>query len=203
MARSRRSIALALSAVTAVVLCSCGVPTNDGPQALPDKGVPFGLLSPSTTAPSTTLAPGPSLATPITVYFVSGTSGHLVGIVRHVPFPGTVQERVAALLQGPTNAETTFGITTSITTSTPTRVLNVSTEGATITVNLTSEFAQLTGPELISAVAQIVYTVTEVPSVTGVLFEISGQPVSVPVASGTLASSPVNRSAYSSLAPTG
>ena len=196
-----RPVAVALSAVFAAVLCSCGVPTNDGPQALPNKSVPFGLLSPSTTTPSTTLAPGPSLATPVTVYFVSGTTGHLIGILRHVPFPGSEQERIGALLQGPTNAETAFGITTSITTSTPTRVLSVSTAGATVTVNLTSEFAQLTGPELISAVAQIVYTVTELPSVTGVLFQIAGQPVSVPVASGTLASTPVNRTEYSSLAP--
>lgn len=108
---------------------------------------------------------------------------------------------VTVLLRGPTNAETAQGVDTAITTPTSTRVIGVSVSAGIATVNLTSAFAQITGPGLIVAVAQIVFTVTQEPSVTGVLFEIASQPVAVPLASGTLASAPVNRLGFAALAP--
>jgi hypothetical protein len=49
-------------------------------------------------------------------------------------------------------------------------------------------------------VAQIVFTVTSLPGATGVTFQLAGQPVDVPVASG--AQVPVaNRLQFAALAP--
>ena len=51
-------------------------------------------------------------------------------------------------------------------------------------MNLGGTFGQLVGPPEIQAVAQVVFTASALPGVTGVTFELAGQPVEVPVASG-------------------
>ncbi len=56
--------------------------------------------------------------------------------------------------------------------------------GGVATVNLGGTFGQLVGQAQIQAVAQIVFTATALPGVTGVTFELAGQAVDVPMASG-------------------
>ena len=69
-------------------------------------------------------------------------------------------------------------------------------------VDLTSEFELgASSRSLQLRLAQVVYTVTQFPTVTAVRFSIDGTPVNVFSGSGIVLSHPVRRSAYRSLAP--
>ena len=101
-------------------------------------------------------------------------------------------------LAGPTDAESAAGLQSAVTTQTT--VLGANIAGGTATVNLGGTFGQLVGPPQIQAVAQVVFTASALPGVTGVTFELTGQPVDVPVASGALV--PVATTAqFAALAP--
>jgi spore germination protein GerM len=90
-------------------------------------------------------------------------------------------------------------VSTAITTDV--RLLGVSVDGAIVTLDLSRAFATVGNPQQIEALAQLVWTVTAVPDVTGVRFAIEGEPVEVPTGDGTLTTSPVGRSAYTAYAP--
>jgi hypothetical protein len=61
-----------------------------------------------------------------------------------------------------------------------------------VTVNMNTAFGAITGNNTELAVAQIVTTIVNANgATTGVLFEIDGQRTSVPIANGSLVSTPV------------
>ena len=65
------------------------------------------------------------------------------------------------------------------------------------TVNFNEAFGQITGSDSELAVAQVVFTVVaETSLTTGVLFQINGVTITVPVANGTQATGPVYLSQY-------
>ena len=108
--------------------------------------------------------------------------------------------RSAALVQGPTNTEAQQERLESAVPAETTLLGVVTGPTGIVTVNLGGTFKQLVGQANIQAVAQIVYTVSAQPGVTGVTFELSGQAVDVPTASG--AQVPVADPAeYAPLAP--
>jgi spore germination protein GerM len=180
------------------VLAGCGVPVDRSPSALPRKGIPFRLLQPSPQATTTTSAPLPVEA-PVSIYLVAST-GHLVAVTREVP---AAQESLAAvisaLVRGPTNPESLAGLASAL--PAQTTVLGAVTAGTGIaTINLGGTFGQLVGQPQIEAAAQIVFTATALPGVSGVAFELEGHAVGVPVASG--AQVPVaNRAQFAPIAP--
>ena len=106
-----------------------------------------------------------------------------------------------ALLAGPTAAERADGIRTEIPRGT--RLLpDLSISKGVAKVDLTSDFE--TGApsrSLKLRLAQVVYTLTQFPTVKSVRFEIDGSPVSVFSSGGIVLDHPVGRSAYKSLAP--
>jgi hypothetical protein len=196
----RPGSAVSLATVVLVIclaLAGCGVPVDRVPSALPRKGIPFGLLRPS--APSTTTTSTPTPVESVSIFLVT-SSGRLVAVTRTV---AAAQESLAtvleALVRGPTNTEAAAGLESAVPAQTAVLGAVIGTE-ADATVDLGGTFGQLVGQAQIQAVAQIVFTATSLPGVTNVTFELSGQPVNVPVASG--ASVPVaNRSQFAPLAP--
>lgn len=174
-------LALAALAVAAVALAACGVPVDSAPSALPKNGVPFGLLGPSAPPSTTSTVPSP-VEVPVRIYFV-GPGGRLVAVARDVPVaaPG-ITTVLGALIDGPTDAEAAAGLQNSVPTQTV--VLGATLTSGVATVNLGGTFGQLVGQTQIDAVAQIVFTATALPGVNGVSFELNGQAVEVPVASG-------------------
>ena len=179
--RGRRAVA-AVAAVTVLGLAGCGVPVDRSPTALPRRGIPFGLLLPSSPSSTTTSAPSP-VSVPIRIFLVS-PSGHLVAVARQVPAASVSLDTVLdTLVKGPTNEETAAGLQSAV--PPQTTVLGVVVgAGGVATVNLGGTFGQLVGQTQIEAVAQIVFSVTGVSGVTGVTFELTGQAVNVPTASG-------------------
>ncbi|HVC70719.1 MAG TPA: GerMN domain-containing protein [Acidimicrobiales bacterium] len=171
----------AVVAVTVLGLAGCGVPVDRSPTTLPRRGVPFGLLRPSSRS-TTTSAPSPASAA-IRIFLV-GPSGRLAAVARQVPASQEALSAVlGALVVGPTNAEAAAGLGSAVPSQT-TVLAAVVGQGGVATVNLGVNFAQLVGQAQIEAVAQIVFSATGVTGVTGVTFELAGRAVKVPVASG-------------------
>jgi len=200
--RVRSWLLMAGAGVLSVVLfAGCGVPVDSSPSALPRKDVPFGLLQQSAPTTTTTSLPSPVELVPVSIYLIA-PSGHLTEVTRQVP--GAPEEplfaALTALVQGPTNTEAQQDRLESAVPAQTTLLGVVTGPTGIITVNLGGTFKQLVGQANIQAVAQIVYTVSAQAGVTGVTFELSGQAVDVPTASG--AQVPVaNPTQYAPLAP--
>jgi hypothetical protein len=196
--RGRRRAITAIGACGVLVaLAGCGVPVDKEPSALSRHGIPFDLLAPTQSTTTLTTAPSP-IEVPVQIFLI-GPNAHLVSVTRAVSVsPPDLATVLRALLAGPTDTESAAGLQSALTTQTT--VLGANIAGGTATVNLGGTFGQLVGPPQIQAVAQVVFTASALPGVTGVTFELSGQPVEVPVASG--AQVPVATTAqFAALAP--
>jgi hypothetical protein len=185
------------AAVASLGVAACGVPIDAQPAALSRAGIPFNLLDPSSPATTSTTAPSP-VEVPVKIFFL-GPAGHLAPRDRDVPVSAPDLVTVlTALVAGPTDAEAAAGLQSAI--PVQTTVLGATISGGVATVNLGLTFGQLVGPPQIQAVAQVVFTAAALPGVTGVTFQLEGQSVDVPVASG--AQVPVaSPSQFASLAP--
>ncbi len=179
---------------TGVSAASCGVTVQGTPQAIAKSKVPFGLMK--EVAPTTSLIS--SSRESLQVYMVD--SGHLMAISRSVSGRVTLVEEIEQLLAGPTDAESFVGITTDLPAETNIKV--VRQDNSNLQVNLTGNFASINGQDQILAIGQIVYSLTQVPGISSVSFELNGQSTEVPTANGTLVTGPVTRLDYFQLAQT-
>jgi spore germination protein GerM len=144
--------------------------------------------------------PSPAFTVPVLVYLVDPTAQHLVSSQRLVAPPAQLSAVLDALLAGPTASELALGVQTAI--SSGVRVLGASVDGGVATVNFNSAFGQISGPQQVLAVAQVVFTVTsQLTPETGVAFEIGGTPTDVPIATGAQVPGPVHLLQYVALAP--
>jgi hypothetical protein len=83
-----------------------------------------------------------------------------------------------------------------------TRFLGLRIDAGIATVNLSREFESGGGSaSVLGRLAQVVYTLTQFPTVTGVRFELDGEPVTVFSGEGVLLDSPVDRSDYTDQLP--
>lgn len=192
-----RTVAVAVLATMGLMASGCGVRGEESPRALPVDSVPFGLLDepPITT---TTAPPKSSVEkATVLVYFVRG--GSMYPVVRQVNAPPTVAKSLTALLFGTLEDEASQGIRSAIN---PAAAIQArSLDPATFLVDLSPEFIQGPTSEQVLGLAQIVYTATGVPGVTGVRFTINGAPIEVPTPSGSLTSAPIGREAFAEFAP--
>ena len=132
--------------------------------------------APPTTAPSTTATPTTVALPPIdepgvALYFVRGETLTVVGRWLGTMAP---DELVRALLAGPTDVERANGITSLIPVGTQLR--GVIVEGNAATVDLSAEYESMGGSLAVTlAVAQVTYTLTQLPGVDNVWFRIDGE----------------------------
>lgn len=186
-ARGRRPLLRAALAglFLTLVVTGCGV----GPQDRPE---------PVTTAARTPTGTGTDsrpTGTQLTVYFVRGA---VLAPVERPTGAATTAAALEQLVSGPTRSEAATGIRTAL----PPEVVGVDDdlpEGLT-TVSVTRGFTGLAGGDQLLAVAQVVWTLTELPRVTEVRFVVEDRPVEVP-ADGGLTDQPVDRDDYRSVAP--
>jgi spore germination protein GerM len=190
-------LSLSIAVVLAILVSACGVPSSGGPQTIAPSGVPFGLLSNKKEPVQERVSPAHPTA-PVSIYLLD--QGHLAPVAREVHFPAPLPtlatEALDALLAGPTLAEAENGYQTAI--STGTRLLSVSVTAGVATVNFSSAFGMIVGADQIPAVAQVVYTITGIPGISSVAFQISGQPIAVPVpgTAGAQVNGPVSRAQF-------
>ena len=107
---------------------------------------------------------------------------------------------VQGLLAGPTDVERLEGIQTQIPDGT--ELLGLSIDKGIATVDLTSEFESGGGSASMSMrLAQVVFTLTQFPTVKGVQFALDGQPIEVLGGEGVVIDHPLTRKDYAELVP--
>lgn len=184
----------------AVVLgaTGCGIPTATSPTPIARSDVPYHLLDPATTTTTTVPRSTPAVGVTEQIYLVA-PDGHLVAVAREVAVPASQTQVLGALLAGPTATESASGILSYLGDT----GVQVTTDAASgvATVHFATDPIQVVGPDQTLAIAQVVYTVTQQPGVTGVSFEIGGTPIEVPTAAGAQVPGPVSRADYAPQAP--
>jgi hypothetical protein len=184
------------------------VPTvapTPGPSV--EQGEPDVTAGPTPTAgePSATPAASAGGSTIVRSYFYLGAepdAAGLVALLREVPETRAVATAaMSGLLAGPTASESADR---AITTAVPdgTRLLGLSIDDGIATVDLSSEFESGGGSaSIFIRLAQVVYTLTQFPSVQSVLFQIEGRPVTVFSSEGVVLDGPVGRGDYEDQLP--
>jgi spore germination protein GerM len=119
-------------------------------------------------------------------------------VVRQVNAPPTVAKALTSLAFGPLEDEAGSGVRSAIN---PTAAMQArALDGGTYLVDLSSEFAQGSVSEQVLGLAQVIWTATDIPGVTGVRFTLNGAPIQVPTPNGATGG-PVGREAFAELAP--
>lgn len=120
---------------------------------------------------------------------------------RTEPFtPGVGRAALTALLAGPNELERSVDVGTAVPTGT--RLLGLDIDGGIATVDLSGAFESGGGTASTTMrLAQVVYTLTQFPTVKGVRFRLDGRPVSVFGGEGIVLDRPATRKDYEALLP--
>jgi germination protein M len=202
-------VVFALSFATAACMGSPGSSATVRPVASPTPSValagrevtsepsasPSAEIAPSA---SPTAAPTPSGTTTVRAYFIlDGPVGNagLVPVLREIPAtPAIAGAAMAALLEGPDGAERDASPPISSEVPTGTELLDLSIEDGVATVDLSGEFdSGGTSASHISRLAQVVYTLTQFPSVKSVEIRVDGRPVTAFGSDGVVLDGPIGR----------
>lgn len=148
--------------------------------------------------------------TAVTLYYLApggenpGRAGpFLVAVERRIPSTQRIAlATLRELFEGPTAGDEALvaGVSTSIPSSA--LVLDVGIVDGLATVDLSREFESGGGSfSMFARLAQVVYTVSQWPTVDEVAFELDGQPVTVFSGEGIVLDGPVSRADYHDLLP--
>jgi spore germination protein GerM len=158
------------------------------------------------TSPSDGPSASPAGTTIVRAYFVlagpQGSEG-IVPVLREVPATKAVAAAaMTALLEGPNGREGAATPKISTTIPSGTQLLGLSIDKSVATVDLSREFESGGGSaSVLGRLAQVVYTLTQFPSVKSVLFEVEGREVHAFGGEGAVLDGPVGRSDYESVLP--
>lgn len=189
------SLALALAA--SVAACGGGKPAPAGPGATTEP--PAATSAPTTPAATTPTGTTPAPAFTYEVWFLRGEQLQAVKrTAEKTPLVATTAVR--SLLTGPDEQDVAQGLTTAIPRGTKLRGVTVADRIAT--VDLSSEYESGGGSLSMTArLAQVVFTLTQFPTVDRVRFKLDGQPVHVFSGEGIVLDHPVGRADYDALLP--
>ena len=181
----RRLLAGVIVSGFVAVLAACGVSTDSRPrEILPDE-------QPSDVGVAQTGSAQPG--TGATVYFLGPESPG-----EHAPLTAVGREgradpasRLMALLDGPTATEQDAqGLRTAVPAGTTLRSAALDSQG-TLLVDVSAEFLVGAGDILLDAVAQIVFTASEIDGVKRVRLLVDGEPQDWPTSSGNSTREPL------------
>jgi len=183
----RRALALAVAGL--LVLGACN---GSRVEVIPQEDLPADIYG----------ATGPQRSTNLVLYLVQGN--RLVRVSRVGRAPGEVAEvAIKELLAGPTAEELNRGIETRMPEGLELRSIEV--DGGVAQVNLTGDFVVVQDPadphEYLLRVAQIVWTLDELPDINAVRFLIEGQPRAVLDQDRNTITTPVARKRYQRFEP--
>jgi spore germination protein GerM len=167
----------------ALVGTACGVKTDDGPRDIPeseqlDLSTPGNAGAGAATGTSRIYLIGPD---------ASGQGSLLQPVARAAATPTELME---ALLAGANASELDQQYRSAIPVGTELRSATVTS--TTMLVDLSDDILQLSGSDLVDALAQIVFTASEYPEVTQVRVDVNGVEQQFPVGDGTLQSDPLD-----------
>lgn len=196
--------AAVLVASLGFLLASCGA--DEAQQAGPLPSVPASETVAASTVRATTEdveteegTEQSSNAVRYEVWFSQGES--LFVAYRTQPAtPRVGSAAVQALLEGPTDFEQGYGLSTSVPEGT--QFLGLRIGDGVAHVDLTSEFESGGGTlSMTTRLAQVVYTLTQFPTVKGVVFSLDGEPIDVLGGEGLVIDHPLTRKDYADLLP--
>jgi Sporulation and spore germination len=193
-----------LGAVAAIVIAGlavagCAIPTQRVPSAIPPGRVPFGLLNHQLPTTTTTQI---NAAAQVKI-FLLGPNHRLVEENRVVPVPAPLKSVVIQLLGGPLQKEAESAhVSTALPSSVHVISATLSKNPPLATVNFNDAFGQINGTSTELAVAQVVFTVVAATTLdTGVVFQVGGRTISVPVPGGQQVTGPVYLSQFAANEP--
>lgn len=155
-----------------LVATGCGIQTDSAPRDLPEEERPITNIS---------TASGATAFGADRVYLVGPGEERLLRSVPRETEPGT--GLLDLLLLGPNQQEAAAQYTTVIPPGT--QVLSSRPTGSVLLIDLSEEITELTPESLTVALAQIVYTATEIDGIDAVQIEVENEPVTWPKARGT------------------
>ena len=198
-----------------------GTPATPPPTSEPSVEIPTADTTPEAPSPSVIPSESPAespaessgaTSTPadgttiVRAYFIMGSfTGNegLVPVLREVPKTQAVATAaMTALLQGPNDAE--MAGRPAMFTAIPdgTKLLGISIKNGIATVNLSREYESGGGSaSIFGRLAQVTFTLTQFSSVTSVLFELDGNPVSLFSGEGVILDHAVGRADYHDQVP--
>ena len=171
---------------------------SDAPSDSPAAS-PTGSESPSPTPSSAPLG-----TTIVRAYFwldgLPGSAG-LVAVLREIPSTkGVATAAVNALLAGPTDGERNRNISSAVPDGS--QLLGLAIQNGVATVDLSSEFESGGGSaSVLTRLGQLVYTLTQFPTVKSVVIQIEGETKTVFSSEGVSLDKPATRADYVDLLP--
>ncbi len=170
---------------------------------------PAATPAPATVAPSPSPSPTPAASDSddaprtrrVTFRVYLGRGEHVQPVYRTAAYTkGVLGAAIRSLLAGPTAAEKAGGIGTVIPEGTALR--GISVKGGVATIDLTSRYQSGGGTlSMTIRLAQVVYTATQFPGVSGVLFKLDGKRIKALGGEGIIVDTPQRRSDFESSAP--
>jgi len=147
-------------------------------------------------ATTTTASSGTSS---VRVYFSRGEK--MAAATRVIPQTQQVgAAAMKALLEGPTATEVEAGMVTCIPQGTT--FLGLSIKSGVATVDLSAEYGSGGGSlSMFTRLAQVVFTLTQFPTVDGVRFKLDGELIDMLGGEGIIIDEPVNRDDYEDMSP--
>lgn len=199
-ARALRTAVAVVLLGSVLALVGCGIPADSSPRDIGLDKLPSALKEAPTSTPQSTTT------RKVNLYFVQDTNGNADGGEILVPVATSVETDAQGAISPQTLVETLIGTRQPSPSTVPqlsnklpadTTVLSATVDQDGILHLDLSSLGNLQGTPLYLAVAQIVFTVTERPDISGVVFSIDGTEQAVPYENGTQdAGKPVDRSYY-------
>ncbi len=183
-----------LLAALALALSSC----SPGPGAGPAP------VSSPAASPATGNVPTDSASArtrEVDIFFITNNASNAIAVTRSVPdTPDVAANAIVTLIDGPTVEDSDAGLTSAV--PGDARLLGLAVDGGLATIDLSREFEAGAGSAtMFGRLGQVVYTLTQFPSITQVQFKLDGQPVTVFSNEGILLEDPVTRSDFASTLP--
>ena len=180
------------AALLLAALASCG---SESTPATPS---PTSATSPTPAGSTTSTSPSSSSTIELSVYFLSG--GKIAAAHRTMPQTQAVATAaVNELLKGPSDAEMAAGFTTDLPPGASVR--GISIKDGTASVSLDAEILRLDPGSELAALAQLTYTMTQFPTVTGVEFWSGDARIVRVEGSSVDFTKPVTRADFDALTP--
>lgn len=171
-AHMRRVLLFVAALVVAGSLAAVGCGGNGtGPTQSPTAATPTAHGS-ATASPDVTVSPSPGDVAVLNVYFLRNG---MIGVAQR-QLPATflpASAALTALLEGPNEQERAAGLTTAL--PTPYKLDAVSVKGGTAFVDLKSNaLVKMSAEAARQLLAQVVYTITQFPTVEGAVVSLNG-----------------------------
>lgn len=173
-----------LALLACALVAGCGVPTDEEPRALDRAAAPFRVFETQTPAQ-------PDGEVQAQLYLVR--NGQVQPVQRQVPLPGSAQQVLQQLFDGPTESESASGLSTALPSGLRPQGLEVRDRIAVVSLDGLDEQVRT---DQVVAFAQIVATLVARPEIDGVRFRARDRDLPVPRGDGSLTDAPVNRESY-------